>query len=364
MNDRSEIEAVKATLSDPRDVCQRLGLERGGKRQAGGLLVSCPAHGDKTPSCSVTRGPDGTLRVRCFGCPLSGDVFDLVAATEHLDRERDFAEVLRRAAELAHVRLDERAPPPAPEPPKGHAPLSDEDFAALVLPLLHVGRLDTLEEERERGPSGVSSDVALYLEGRCLLDAARAEGWAALPPPEFQDSWLKMLVDVFGDDVVARSGLTRGDGTFAHPEARLVIPWRDPSGRVYTLQRRHLDDRKPKYVSPSGRAPRWPYGVHRLAAAHPKTPVAIVEGAIDALALNALCRHVLPLGIQGTQGWRASWGKLAEGRLAIVALDADKAGEAAVKQIARDLAEHGAYPVERWTPVKGKDWAEQLAELG
>src|SRR5262249_41583970 len=154
------------------------------------LFVLCPNHSERTASCSVSRGPDGTIRVRCFGCDLSGDVFTLIAAVEQLDPRRDFAEVLRRAAELAAVDLNEpqqrRAPPLPPRPPAGPPSLSDEDFHALVQPLLHLGRLDTAEEERERGRSAISADVAAYLEQRVLLDEARREGWAAFPAPPSQ----------------------------------------------------------------------------------------------------------------------------------------------------------------------------------
>jgi len=366
MHDRQDIEALKSALADPLDVCRRLGLDKGAQRQAGGVLVSCPAHGDRTPSCSVTRGRDRTVRVRCFGCPLAGDVFDLIAAVERLDGRDDFAEVLRRAAELARVQLEERPTAPAPpSEPMAPGPLPDEDFAALVAPLLHVGRLDDPELWE---CSGVAGDVTRYLYCRGLLTQARREGWGALPRPEFQGAWLRMLLDNFGEDTIRRSGLANRDlDAFAHPEARLVIPWRDPKGRVYTLQRRRLDDGKPKYVSPAGRPPRWPYGVHRLAAVDPACPVAFVEGAIDVLAIETLYlrRHVpiLALGIQGVSGWRASWGALARERQAFVALDADKAGDQAIMIIGKDLVEQGAWPVERHAPARGKDWADLLVEV-
>src|SRR5262249_36165057 len=145
-------------------------------------------HQEKTPSCSLTRGPDGTLRVRCFGpCDLAGDVFDLVAAVEGLDRDRDFADVVRRAAEIARIDASEvhahRRPRPPPDPPR----LDHAISAAIVAPLLHVGRLDA--------ESSISSDVCAYLEERGLLDAARADGWAALPCPECQSTWTQMLLD-------------------------------------------------------------------------------------------------------------------------------------------------------------------------
>lgn len=360
MNDRSEIEAVKAALADPVDVCRRLGLEHGAWKQTGGLHIVCPAHADRGPSCSVTRGRDGTLRVKCFGCALSGDVFDLVAAVEHLDRTSDFAAVLAAASRLAGVSLEERPrQAPAPAVPVGPEQLDADAFDALVAPLLHLGRLETDQEIEEReGTSPITEDVIAYLGGRGLLDVARAEGWTALPPPgPAQESWVSMLLDVFGPELVARSGLVHHGVTFVHGEARLVIPWRDAGGRVVTLQRRRLDKGKPKYVFPPSRAAKLPYGLHRVGAG----PIVWVEGAVDAGALAELCRArgqvVNVLGIPGVQGWRSSWARLAEGREAVIALDADEAGERAIAQLARDLGEAGAVKVSRWTPA-AKDWAE------
>jgi hypothetical protein len=63
MYDREPIEEIKAALSDPCGVAARLGLTDGARRQAGGIHVKCPAHDDRSPSCSLTRGRDGRLRV-------------------------------------------------------------------------------------------------------------------------------------------------------------------------------------------------------------------------------------------------------------------------------------------------------------
>ena len=56
--------------------------------------VRCPWHDERTGSCSRERRPDGTIRVRCFGCRASGDVLSLVAAVHGLDVRRDFVRVL------------------------------------------------------------------------------------------------------------------------------------------------------------------------------------------------------------------------------------------------------------------------------
>lgn len=382
MGDRDDIDAIRAALSSPREVAAWLDLK--GRPEGHGFKALCPAHGDRSPSLSLTVGADGTLRVRCFGCELAGDIFSLVAAVERLDVGRDFPAVLEAAARLAGITLTgrgdgaahaprgPRAPLPPPPPP-GPPPLPDERFAEIVAPLLALGRLDTEDEVRERGPSRVCADVCAYLAGRGLLELAIAEGWAALPPPgDAQVSWVEMLVDLFGEADVKRTGLVpvSDEGSivprgFTQAQARLVIPWRRPDGVITTLQRRRLDDQKPKYVSPIGRAPRFPYGVERAAAAPLGTPLALVEGAIDTAALRELKRRVgdpvLVVGIQGVSGWKREWAGLFAHRPAAIALDGDAAGEAAVEAIRKDMEQAGAMSVARWRAAGGaKDWGALL----
>ena len=377
MNDRGDIDAIRNTLSTPRDVAHRLGLK--GKPEGAGFKVICPAHGDRTPSCSLTRGPDGTLRINCFGCDLAGDIFSLVAAVERLDLSRDFPAVLESAARFAGITLtprgsrgDDYVPhrlPPLPPMPVGPPPLDDALFDEMVRPLLWTGALDD---------SPIAADVTAYLRGRGLLELARADGWAALPIPECQGQWIRSMVDAHGAETVARSGLVYAplDGApdfraFVHCEARLLIPWRDADGKVTTLQRRRLDGGKPKYVFATGRQPRDPYGIHRLASAPASATVAFCEGAIDQLALSELRRRdggsEVILGIPGVAAWSKErgtrWAALTAGRIGAVALDADGAGKKAVDGILRDINAAGALDMQTWTPDGAKDWADVLTLL-
>jgi hypothetical protein len=136
VNDHAQqVAEIRRSLVDPTCVVEWLGLGDGAQRQSSGLSIRCPVHAEKTPSCSVTRGPDGTLRVKCFGCDWTGDVLSLVAAVRGLDTRRDFREVLIAAAEMGglHQLADElrgaarrmkRELPslPEPEPCKDYPP--------------------------------------------------------------------------------------------------------------------------------------------------------------------------------------------------------------------------------------------------
>lgn len=138
---------IRRELSDPRRLVLGLGLGKGAQRQAGGFLVRCvdPNHDDRGPSLSITIGPDGTIRAKCFGCPLTGDALTLVALANGLDPRRDFRAVLAEAGRLAGIDVEgalagrsERKAEPSPTPPPA---VTDEAFAALVRPLQTLGRL-------------------------------------------------------------------------------------------------------------------------------------------------------------------------------------------------------------------------------
>ncbi|MBI2391497.1 MAG: hypothetical protein HYV09_18045 [Deltaproteobacteria bacterium] len=103
--DRDEVRELRHRLDDPARVVHLLGVDKGARRQPRGLLVRCPAHEDRTPSCSVRVGADGTIACRCHGCGWTGDVLGLIAAVRGLDPRHDFARVLEEAADLAGVEL-------------------------------------------------------------------------------------------------------------------------------------------------------------------------------------------------------------------------------------------------------------------
>jgi hypothetical protein len=281
-------------------------------------VVRCPVHGGRSSSLSLqVRG--GTLSARCWNCQAGGDLLWLVAAVERLDVRRDFAEVLRRAAELAGGAVATCKPSlqVREEVPR----LPPEVAAELLGRICEAGRL------------GSHGAVERYLDGRGLLNAARADGWASLPSLPIllecaREAWqwigsrqgshkveaeslgelpgpgrcVSALGDssdgpTFGLQRVQGAGKPSGQvsGGFAFSSLedllaaarlafwgrggelvtlwgrhRLVIPWRGPDGRIQALQRRLVDKprrmrdgrEEPRYVLTW--APRWPYGIERL----------------------------------------------------------------------------------------------------
>ena len=379
-----DVADLRARLASPARVAELLRLDcdqaeraRRRSRRSTRVMVLCPGHGERTASCSLTVGRDGTLRVHCFGgCGLDGDVFALLSAVTGVTA---FPQLLDEARALCGVSrfVPVRARPPAPPPPAPSEPepLSDEAFAALLEPLLKGAR-------PSRQP-----DVVAYLTRRLLASEAEADGWAALPPAPEQGRWLARLREQHGDDVVGRSGLVPLDEEtdeplfhrFVQPGARLVIPWRHLDGTLATIQRRRLDgggEGRPRYVAARGRPPRTLYGAERLAQTRSEArPLCIVEGAVDVLARRVLTRLAgLPpedvVGLPGTGAWRAdllppALFRLPGGagaRLVHVATDANEAGDRCAAAIAADVAQLGGVPV-RKRPAVGEDWGDVLCAL-
>lgn len=210
---------IRVALADPRQLCEKLGLTKGAERQATGLLICCPAHGDRTPSCSVTRGRDGTIRVRCFACDWTGDALSLVAVVHQLDVRNDFREVLLEAAELAglHQVVDEirGAAEWKPRP----APLAPE-----LGPDPEYPPADEVADVWEAGGDASGDPVAAkYLDSRRLDPRAASElgllrvlptadelpmplpAWARYGAVSWQRSGHRMVVPVYDHTGAMRS---------------------------------------------------------------------------------------------------------------------------------------------------------------
>lgn len=257
---------VRFALTNPRLLCEKLGLLKGAKAQSGdGVSICCPVHGERNPSMSVTRGPDGTIRVKCFSCDFAGDALTLIAHTNGLSTRSQFREVLALAAEFGgHLGLreeilrgqvvPERQHVAAPEP----APLPEYPPKAEV---------DALWESA--APVQSDADVWELLRGRGFapervdeLGLARVLPETATTPP-----WASY----------ARQSWTQS----GH---RLLVPMWDASGVMVTLRAwRVTEGDSPKRLPPKG---------------HRATACVMANG----LALGMLRRRVCPLRLEIVEG--------------------------------------------------------------
>jgi hypothetical protein len=222
LSDRSEIpREIRRTLVDPVKLCRDLGLAEKSKRQAGGLSIRCPVHNEKDPSCSVTRGPDGTIRVKCFGCAFATDALGLIAVARGLNVRSGFVEVLREGCRLAGRHdLEEalsgapvaertaqpvRAPEPEPEAERDYPPADEvEALWAAAQPVTEDTDASGHLVGRRIDPEGVAAlDLARVLLRNVATD--RLPRWARHRGVWWRDSGHRMLVRVFDSDGVFRS---------------------------------------------------------------------------------------------------------------------------------------------------------------
>jgi DNA primase len=329
---RADVDAIKRALSDPRDVCRRLGLDRRARPQGGGgLSIFCPAHQERSPSCSITRGPDGTLRANCFGCGFTGDVFHLLAIVEHLSPDQDFPELLRRAAGLARVSLDRTAPSPRapssvpPMPPRRAYP-----------PGAEVGALWSLCR-----PVVEDAEVRSWLEHRGLVPAAIARHDLARALPVGRD--LPRWASFWGD----RSARPK-PAPWSALGFRLIVPLHDADGVIRSVRARAVTEiapAAPKALPPSGHASQGLVLANTLAAqmlargAWPERVerrVVIAEGEPDFLTWAT--RALAVLGIAGSGQWtEAIAQRIPAGTTAIIRTDQDDAGDLYAEVITRTL---------------------------
>lgn len=224
----SAASTVRALLTDPVKLCTALGLVEGAKRQSSGLLIRCPSHSERTASCSVTVGPDSTVRLRCFGCQLAGDALTLIAAARDLSARRDFSEVCAIGAEIAGnyaLASELRAGRPISDRP---APPKAKPLAARPWPPLP----DVLDLWSRALPVEQDADAWEALRARGLDPAAVAAcGVArALPAGATVPRWARYR----GGADVAQSWPDLG--------YRLLLPMLDHEGKVRSVRAWRIEE--------------------------------------------------------------------------------------------------------------------------
>ena len=344
----SDVRRIREALASmgAEGLCGALGLldpqeRRGWARVHDGVMVRCPVHSERTPSCHVSSNARDLVWY-CHGCTASGGALDLVAAVQGIDPKRAFRELLDAGARVAGVAdtrgtYTPRAAPPraAPRPTEPRAEPLDVDVFARVANAILTDPLTALdrhpEPPDERGCCACGCvDVRRYLEDRGILHLAMRDGWRSLPTYADERAQLaRNVVAKVGREAWERSGLVLSwhdrDGAlkvqaseFKRVHHRVMIPWRDRTGRVTALQRRLLlaiedpkawphrrlitspsDERIPteaRRIVGRGKYDNAgevvdPYGAHRLDAE--VGAVVFVEGAADALA-----RELAPFPVQ------------------------------------------------------------------
>lgn len=258
-------------------------------RKAGRSFVGlCPFHGERTPSFYVTPERHG---YRCFGCGASGDAIAFVMEYEG----KDFPTAARELAQLAGIQLQ--------VDPEENRRLQER--RALLWACEVAARFF---EETLWSPAGAPGRA--HLAARGVSEAtARAAGlgyapaaWQALTD-RLQREGVPLPVAVTAGLI----GTSDGDRHYDTFRGRVMVPIRDPDGRVIAFGGRIVEgDDARKYINsretPLYTKSRVLYGLDQARQAIRRgRSVTLVEGYFDAIALweagiadaVALCSTVL-----------------------------------------------------------------------
>lgn len=319
MTDRNHAAEIRLTLRDPVRVVRMLNLTKGALKNSQGLSVFCPVHSERTPSCSITVGREGTLSAHCFGCGWQGDLFALVAAVMGLDEKRDFREVMLATAELGG--LNQIADELRSDKPRAERPMPADPVA---------GPEKEYPDPKEVADLwGTSTDVAddpdvARLLGRRYLFPGPALARAARDTPQ---PWAR-----FQGQPWALAGY------------RLILPLYAPNGTMASVRAwRVTEGDGPKRLPPAGRrssglvlantaALRW-----MRAPSHP-IKLVIAEGEPDFLSACEAWPEVPIVGIY-SGAWTQDFADLVPlCSLVTIRTHDDEAGNKYASQIAKTLS--------------------------
>lgn len=283
----ADVAKLRRLLNDPARLCASLGLLDGykpGRQARGGLLIRCPAHRERHPSCSVRRGKDGTIQVRCFSCDFGGDALALVAAARGLDPRHQFGAVLVEAARLAGYSLEAppgegrpRFPEPSPASQPGlpplaaHEPGSSPGGLPPPTPPEPPAYPDALEVAGVWSAAGTvegDDQARAYLAGRAI-DPKLVEAF---------DLARVLPVDFAGPSWARCQGKP-----WAAAGHRLLVPMFDAHGALRSVRAWRLEGSGdgPKRVAPAGKAMAGLIMANPIARKLLKTGVAPPGGLLD-----------------------------------------------------------------------------------
>lgn len=280
----------------------------------------CPFHNEKTPSFYVN---DDKAFYHCFGCSAHGDAIRWMTEQRGLP----FIDAVKELAQAAGMEMpaQDRQAVERAERAKG---LHDVLQAAADWFEAQLGGLD-------------GGEARALLERRKISDATRRAfnfGYA----PDSRGKLRTALRD-FGDALLIEAGLlikVEDKEPYDRFRGRLMIPIRDPRGRVIAFGGRIVGDGEPKYLNspdtPLFDKGRTLYNLDKAAPASRKTNrLIVVEGYMDVIALAqaGFGDVVAPNGTAVTEAQLERMWRMAD--VPVICLDGDAAGQKAALRAAQ-----------------------------
>jgi len=285
----------------------------------------CPFHNEKTPSFTVN---DDKGFYHCFGCGAHGDAIRFLTD----QRGMPFMDAVKELAGKAGMDV------PAPDP---RAKEQAERTATLTDVMAEVAKWYS---EQLNGLGG--ADAREYLKRRGIhADVAQRFGLGLAPDNR---TALKRALGKLGEDRLVETGMLiqpdEGEKeSYDRFRGRLMIPIRDPRGRVIGFGGRILGQGEPKYLN-SPQTVLFDKGrtLYNLDRAGPPSRTAkrliVVEGYMDVIGLDraGIAEAVAPNGTALTEGQLERLWRLDPSP--ILCFDGDNAGKkAAIRAATRAL---------------------------
>ncbi|HMT44339.1 MAG TPA: DNA primase [Chakrabartia sp.] len=248
----------------------------------------CPFHNEKTPSFYVN---DEKGFYHCFGCSTHGDAIRWMTDQRGLS----FIDAVKELADAAG--MDVPAPDPrAAERAERANSLHDVMKAAADWFAEQLGSIE-------------GAEARTYLDKRGLkAETIRTFGLGFAPDSRGK---LRAALKQFGDDKLIESGLlisVDDKEPYDRFRGRLMIPIRDPRGRVIAFGGRILGQGEPKYLNspdtPLFDKGRTLYNLDlALDSARKSNTAIVVEGYLDAISIfqQNILEVVAPLGTSLTK---------------------------------------------------------------
>lgn len=294
-------------------------LQRAGRE----WKACCPFHQEKSPSFTIN---DEKHFYHCFGCGAHGDAIRFLTEARGLQ----FMDAVKELAAQAGMEVP-AADPRAAEKAERAAGLHDIMQSAADWFIEQLG-----------GIAGAGARA--YLDGRGIAEATRRRFGLGFAPDS--RSKLKAALKNAGDDALVETGMlisVEGKEPYDRFRDRLMIPIRDPRGRVIAFGGRTLGAVEPKYLNspdtPLFDKGRTLYNLDRASPAARKAGrVIVVEGYMDVIALSqaGIDEVVAPLGTALTEAQLERLWRMVE--VPILCFDGDGAGQkAAIRAAQRAL---------------------------
>src|SRR3954468_15708960 len=290
----------------------------------------CPFHIEKTPSFTVN---DDKGFYHCFGCGAHGDAIRFLTD----NRGMPFMDAVKELAAKAGIDV------PAPDP---RAKEQAERTASLTDVMAEVAKWYS---EQLNGLSGAAAREYLKRRG---IDAAVARRFGLGLAPDNRTA-LKCALGKLGEDKLVETGMLiqpeEGEKKESYDRfrGRLMIPIRDPRGRVIGFGGRILGDGEPKYLNSPQTVlfdkGRTLYNIDRAGpASRTAKRLIVVEGYMDVIALDraGISEVVAPNGTAVTEAQLERMWRLEPAP--ILCFDGDSAGrKAAIRAALRALPHLG-----------------------